>query len=76
MEGRAVTMKFDSLNLAENVNKGQTLPSHLYTDPDVFEHEKDVIFRKQWLPVARLPSLSRSACPNRIAQRCRSAAGV
>ncbi|MCZ6617229.1 MAG: aromatic ring-hydroxylating dioxygenase subunit alpha, partial [Gammaproteobacteria bacterium] len=53
-------MKFDTLNLADHVNKGQTLPSHLYTDAEVFEYEKDVIFRKEWLPVARIDQIPNS----------------
>ncbi len=54
---RADTMKLDTLNLADHVNKSQTLPSYLYTDSEVFEYEKDAIFRKEWLPVARIDQI-------------------
>ena len=53
-------MRFEPLDVADHVNQGQTLPKHLYTDSEVFEYEKEAIFRREWLPVARFDQLPNS----------------
>jgi phenylpropionate dioxygenase-like ring-hydroxylating dioxygenase large terminal subunit len=44
--------------LGSNANQSSTLPRTLFTDPDVFEHEKEAIFRRQWLAIARSAELA------------------
>jgi phenylpropionate dioxygenase-like ring-hydroxylating dioxygenase large terminal subunit len=51
-------MNFDAFRVADDVTQATSLPGYLYTDPEVFEAEKDAIFRKEWLPVARADQLS------------------
>ncbi len=50
-------MSIELPELASSVNTSETLPSHLYIDPAVFELEKDKIFRAEWFPVARQDQL-------------------
>ncbi|TDJ39746.1 MAG: aromatic ring-hydroxylating dioxygenase subunit alpha [Gammaproteobacteria bacterium] len=44
--------------LGSSANQSSTLPGNLYTDPEVFEHEKEAIFRHQWLAIARSAELT------------------
>jgi len=46
-----MTADFDGL--APDVNESRSLPPRLYTDPAVFEREREAIFRRGWLAVAR-----------------------
>jgi len=41
------------LKVAENVNASSTLHPRLYTDPAVYAVERERIFRRQWIAVAR-----------------------
>jgi phenylpropionate dioxygenase-like ring-hydroxylating dioxygenase large terminal subunit len=41
------------IEVADDVNSSTTLPPSLYTDPAVFARERDTIFRRDWIAVAR-----------------------
>ena len=46
------------LNIAATANEASTLPPSLYADPAVFALERERIFRRQWIAVARSESLA------------------
>jgi len=48
---------FDGLR--DDVDSSSTLPVRLYTDPAAFARERDAIFRRQWVAVARSAELAR-----------------
>ena len=51
-------MSLDFGPLGNNTNQSSTLPRTLFTDPNVFEVEKEAIFRRQWLAIGRSPQLA------------------
>ena len=49
--------KIDFPRPSSHVNEAFALPGRFYTEPGVFEAEKDNIFPKEWLPVARFDQI-------------------
>jgi phenylpropionate dioxygenase-like ring-hydroxylating dioxygenase large terminal subunit len=45
-------------NVAASVNDSSTPPMSLYTDPAVFARERDAIFRRGWIAVARSEAIA------------------
>ena len=43
--------------VSASVNEAQSLPRDFYIDPEVFEFEKDSIFRQEWLAVTRVDQI-------------------
>jgi phenylpropionate dioxygenase-like ring-hydroxylating dioxygenase large terminal subunit len=44
--------------LGKSVNESTALPKQFFTDPDIFELEKQQLFRNDWVAVARIDQLS------------------
>jgi phenylpropionate dioxygenase-like ring-hydroxylating dioxygenase large terminal subunit len=43
--------------LGMDISDARGLPARLYTDPDIYEAEKETIFRRQWMPVFHQSSI-------------------
>jgi phenylpropionate dioxygenase-like ring-hydroxylating dioxygenase large terminal subunit len=51
-------MAFDFSFHGRSVNESSALPKQFFTDPKIYDLEKDKIFRNDWVSVARVDQLS------------------
>jgi choline monooxygenase len=54
------SMNISDSSLLEALNQGRTLPAEWYTDPEVFEREKDCVFAASWNYVGRVEQVARA----------------